>query len=112
MQTQVGLGFAWLLLNENQRAQVKAVWSKYPPGRYLLPFELGRLLRVEIKQTISDDQDNSMKKTWIDFCRTGDFGQDSVPITSPEWLGWLDYAGKHYQEPLPLVASGTDWHDK
>lgn len=53
-----------------------------------------------------------MKKTWIDFCRTGDFGQDSVPVTSQEWLGWLDYAGKHYQEPLSLASAGTDWHDK
>jgi len=109
MQTQVGLGFAWLLLDGKQKELVKAAWSRHPMGRYLLPFEIGRILKTEIKKTVKDTEADSMTRTWIDFCREANIGQDSNPSDCREWFAWLDYAVKNYQEPLP-VASGTDWH--
>ncbi len=98
MQTQVGLGFVWLLLNENQKAEVKRAWSKFPRGRHLMPFEIGRILKMELKKTVEDPQADSMMRTWIDF----------LPFERDEWWAWMDYAVKNYCEPLP-VAGRTDW---
>lgn len=109
MQTRVALAFAWRLLNENQRRQIQRAWSELPRGRPLLPFEIGRILKIEITQTVKEEQKDSMNRTWIDFCREANIDQDSNPFDDREWLGWLDYAAINYCEPA-IVDAKTDWN--
>lgn len=52
-----------------------------------------------------------MRETWVDFCRRANIAQDSVPWDHGEWFNWLDYAAKHYKEPLTLSPAG-DWGDR
>lgn len=67
---------------------------------------------MEMKQTLTDQEEESMKKTWIDFCRGTDITQDSTPFTHQEWFDWLNYAANHYQKPLPVLESGRRWGDQ
>lgn len=53
-----------------------------------------------------------MRKTWVDFCKKMDIGQDSIPFSHEDWFAWLAYAVKNYQEPLTLAAAGGDWNDQ
>lgn len=111
MQTQVGLGFAWLSLNDGQRERIRAIWKSHPLGRFLLPYEIAKILRIEFKRTVKDEEAGSMYQTWIDFCRNHNKSQDDIPSDHDEWFMWLDFVIPNYQEPLP-VASGGDWNDK
>lgn len=63
---------------------------------------------MEIKKTVSDPQQDSMLRTWIDFCRQSNISQDCLPFENDEWFAWMDFVPKHYREPLP-VSAGTDW---
>lgn len=111
MRKPVELGFAWLLLDENQRATIKRVWLKYPRGRYLLPFEMGRILKIELKKTASDAEQENMWESWIDFCRQTNSDQDSIPFDHSEWFAWVDFVASNYQEPLELTT-GSDWNER
>src|SRR6185369_9799142 len=103
METQAGLAFAWQLLDKNQRLQIREIWSKQPQGRYLLPFEIARHLRIGLKKTLTMDQENSMHKTWIEWCQKHDAAQDSLPSEHDLWFSWLDFAAENYLEPLAAV---------
>lgn len=53
-----------------------------------------------------------MQKTWVDFCKLADIGQDSIPFSHDDWFGWLDSVAKNYQEPLALSSGLSDWNDR
>jgi hypothetical protein len=107
MQTQVALAFAWQLLNAEQRTSIKARWASLPLGRFLFPFEVGRILKIRLEKTVRDQEDESMRLTWIDFCHERDLTQDALPMDHDEWFDWLEYSLRHYVEILPMPK--TDW---
>lgn len=75
-----------------------------------MPFEVGKKLRMEIKKTVSDSEESSMERTWIDFCRAKNIDQFSTIGDHAIASAWMEYAHSHYQAPLP-VASEKSWND-
>lgn len=110
MQTQVALGFVWRLLNDGQRLAAKDHWNQFPRGRYQTPFELFRKCKVEPpEKPITEEMQDSMKLTWIDWCKENDHDQEGLPWDHETWFVWLDYAARSYQEVLPEIRS--DWNE-
>lgn len=108
MQTQVGLAFGWRLLNAEQRQTVKRFWMTQPLGRYLLPWEMGKLAKVNMQRKIEPHEDDEMQSTWIKWCRQNNHDQQTIPGDCEEWFSWLDFAAEKYSEVLPAMA--TDWN--
>lgn len=65
---------------------------------------------MEIKQTLAANEEDSMMKTWLDYCKETDTAQDSIPFEHTDWWNWLGFAVKNYQKPL--FVSNTDWNSK
>ena len=110
MNTLAGLAFAWLLLNDEQKEVVKKHWSRFPRGRYMLPLEMATLCQVELKKTLTDQELESMKSIWVDYCRKNNLSQDSLPYEAADWFAWLNYAGEYYR--APVLLSSSDWRNQ
>ena len=99
METFIAQGFLRTLLNEAEATQIMAASRK--AGRYLIPLEASRILRRDLKKTVTDPEQDRMKETWIKFCRTMDFSQDSSMTNFLVLEPWWAYVARNYHEPLP-----------
>ncbi len=99
METHIAQGFLRLFLSETEADQIIRCAKK--TGRYLIPLEVSKILRREIKKTLTDAEELRMDSTWLAFCKSTDADQ-RIGCTDPEVLEqWFDYVAKNYSEPLP-----------
>ncbi len=99
METHTAQGFLRLCLSEKEAQRI--IHSAKRMGRYLIPLEVSRILKKDIKKSISDEQETNMHQTWLEFCKALNIDQ-RTGCTDPDVLGqWFDYVSKNYHEPLP-----------
>lgn len=102
METHTAQGFLRLLLTEDEAQTI--IHCARKAGRYLIPFEVSRILKKDIKQTVTDVQERRMEDTWLAFCKETNSDQ-RTGCTDPETLEqWFNYVAKEYHEPLPEAS--------
>lgn len=70
-----------------------------------MPFEAAKKYRMEFKKTVTDNEENNMQLTWIDFCKANDVDQEFTSMGDHEVCGrWMQFVGTAYQPPLPTAT--------
>lgn len=102
LTTPIVQGFLRVLLNDDEA--LKALDLARSKGRYLIPAEVSLLIKRELTKTITENEQQNMQGTWIEFCKEKNLDQ-STSLTDPIALEvWWDYVSKNYHHPLPASA--------
>lgn len=102
METHIAQGFLRTSMTDEESNQIILCAKKL--GRYLIPLEVSKILKKEIKKTIAPHEEVNMQEIWIEFCKKNDADQRSS-CTEPLFLEkWFNYVAKNYHEPLPEAS--------
>lgn len=102
METHTAQGFLRLSLNVEEANLIIRCAKK--AGRYLIPLEISKILKRDIKKTLTDVEEQRMEDCWLSFCKSNDTDQ-RTGCTDPDVLEqWYRYVSQNYQEPLPEAS--------
>lgn len=96
-------GFLRLLLNEGEAIRIMEIAKNL--NRYLIPVEVSRILRRDIKQTVMQEEENRMQDVWVDFCKENNIDQGENVCNVEILEKWWSWVPSHYINPLPAVVA-------